>query len=200
MRAFIAPLLTVALPLNLCAVGMVIFFGLHSLHAENALLENVQALTLLLASFLYAGAAAHREQSSRFVAVGLSLLCFSFVVREIDVELLGLPNLLTAMLVGDGRTATLVGAWSLFFLAFAKSSVYLLDLAKQHIASGLALYLLASAGLLIASGLIDRSLIEPTYPRLIEEFLEMNAYGLLLVPACFALRKQWAGRLSGLAD
>ena len=172
-----------AVVINLVVIASVIVSGQHGVHAENALFENIQAVCLVFAALLYAASSLGNRSTERVELVGLALLCFSFSLREIDIELIGLPQFIEQALIGDGRTATLLVLWSGYFAFLLRQAVELSILIKRQFDTGLSRYLLVSAGLLLTGALLDRGLITPDHPRLFEELLEVNAYLLLFIPA-----------------
>jgi len=104
-------------------------------------------------------------------------------LREIDFELIGLPRLIEQLLIGNGRTASLLVLWSGYLAFLLRQPVNLSELIHRQFDSGLSRYLFVSAGLLLTGALIDRGLVTPDHPRLFEELLEVNAYALLVIPA-----------------
>jgi len=104
-------------------------------------------------------------------------------LREIDFELIGLPRLTEQLLIGNGRTASLLVLWSGYLAFLLRQPVNLSELIHRQFDSGLSRYLFVSAGLLLTGALIDRGLFTPDHPRLFEELLEVNAYALLVIPA-----------------
>ncbi len=172
-----------AIVINLVVIASVIASGQHGVHAENGLFENIQAVYLISAALLYAASSLGNRLTERVELAGLALLCFSFSLREIDIELIGLPQFIEQFLTGDGRTATLLVLWSCYFAFLLRQPVELSVLIKRQFDTGLSRYLLMSAGLLLTGALFDRGLITPYHPRLFEELLEVNAYLLLFIPA-----------------
>jgi hypothetical protein len=172
-----------ALVTNLVVIASVIASGKHDIHAENALFENIQAVCLIFAAILYAASSLRNRSTERVEFVGLALLCFSFSLREIDFELIGLPRLIEQLLIGNGRTASLLVLWSGYLAFLLRQPVNLSELIHRQFDSGLSRYLFVSAGLLLTGALIDRGLFTPDHPRLFEELLEVNAYALLVIPA-----------------
>ena len=177
-RAVFAALVT-----NLVVIASVIASGRHDVHAENALFENIQAVCLIFSAILYAASSLRNKSTERVELMGLALLCFSFSLREIDIELIGLPQLIEQLLVGNGRTASLLVLWSGYLAFLFRQPVNLSELIHRQFDSGLSRYLFVSAGLLLTGALIDRGLFTPGHPRLFEEMLEVNAYLLLFIPA-----------------
>ena len=177
----------IAVIANLVVVASVIASGFHGVHAENALFENIQAVCLIFAALLYALSSFGNKSTDRLELIGLALLCFSFSLREIDIELVGLPPLIEQFLVGKGRTATLLVLWSGYLVLLLRQPIGFVDLIKRQFDSGLAAYLLIAACLLVCGAVFDRGILMLNHPRLYEELLEVNAYLLLFIPAAKAI-------------
>ena len=177
----------IAVIANLVVVASVIASGLHGVHAENALFENIQAVCLIFAALLYALSSFGNKSIDRIELIGLALLCFSFSLRELDIELVGLPTLIEQFLVGKGRTATLLVLWSGYLALLFRQPIGLFDLIKRQFDSGLVGYLLIAACLLVCGAVFDRGILMPNHPQLYEELLEVNAYLLLFIPAAKAI-------------
>jgi hypothetical protein len=172
---------------NLAVIASVIASDLHGVHAENALFENIQAVCLISAALLYALSSFGNKSTDRIELMGLALLCFSFSLREIDIELFGLPPLIEQFFVGKGRTATLLVLWGGYLALLLRQPIGFVDLIKRQFDSGLVAYLLIAACLLVCGAVFDRGILMLNHPRLYEELLEVNAYLLLFIPAAKAI-------------
>lgn len=76
----------------------------ESIAAENALMENLQACTLAIAAGLLLFPLVQSESAfGRFASWSLALVLVSMLLREVDVEHLGLPAWLTWWGSGTGR-------------------------------------------------------------------------------------------------
>jgi len=142
---------------------------------------------LISAALLFALSSFGNRSTDRIELIGLALLCFSFSLREIDIELVGLPALIEQFLVGKGRTATLLVLWSGYLALLLRQPIGFVDLIKRQFDSGLAAYLLIAACLLVCGAVFDRGILMLNHPRLYEELLEVNAYLLLFIPAAKAI-------------
>jgi hypothetical protein len=177
----------IAVIANLAVIASVIASDLHGVHAENALFENIQAVCLIFAALLYALSSFGNKSTDRIELMGLALLCFSFSLREIDIELFGLPPLIEQFFVGKGRTATLLVLWGGYLALLLRQPIGFVDLIKRQFDSGLVAYLLIAACLLVCGAVFDRGILMLNHPRLYEELLEVNAYLLLFIPAAKAI-------------
>jgi len=175
--------LAVITALNLLTVYFVIVFEYHHLHDENHLFENLQAILLgcgvLVSSLLLRST----TDLDGFVWAGLGLLCFSFLLRELDVEQLPLPALLQAASTGSGRTALLGSLWLAFGGAFLLRQRDKWQFIRRFAASPVFSCLSLALLLLVGSALMDKELLPFAHPRLLEELFEINAYAFMLWPA-----------------
>ena len=95
--------------LNLTLVYFLIFYGNQGLYGENGLLENIQAILLALGTFLFLAPPQYNAYSS--LRYALALLCFSFLLRELDVEQMDIPVILQALGSGRGKRVLLLLLW-----------------------------------------------------------------------------------------
>ena len=168
MSEFVLKHWTIFLAVNLAFIFTVVTFGHHHLHDENGLLENFQAFLLFSATILYFRLTLLNDQSeeSKRVNMGLSLLCFSFLLREVDIEKLPFMETVGFLFHGIGRTILLVVLWSGFF-----KNVY------DHCD--------ISFLLLVVGTTFDKEFWDIEHGRLYEELAETNAYLILIIPAIF---------------
>lgn len=163
----------------------VVIYEHHHVHAENALLENLQAafLGLGVVTFLLTKARYHFPILNHCLA----LLCFSFMLRELDVERLGLPRLIVLLGSGTGKYLLLGLLWLWVTGRFIRCmqepgfTRTLLASTQWHI-------LLTVLGLLAVSTIMDREWLSLELSRLVEELAETNAYLLMLSSSISRLR------------
>jgi magnesium-transporting ATPase (P-type) len=60
-----------------------------SIYLENGLLENIQVITLFLACVSFIFPVFSQSRSDKLMLMFFSFLCFSFILREVDVEVRG---------------------------------------------------------------------------------------------------------------
>lgn len=76
---------------------------------EHGFVENAQVALLLLAVTVHASRSRKRETVERCLRIGLALFCSSLAVREVDIDRLGDPAIMST--VEAGVRAMLVAAW-----------------------------------------------------------------------------------------
>jgi hypothetical protein len=174
--------LAVITTLNLLTVYLVVVFEVHHLHDENHLFENLQVLLLCL-SVVASSLLLRGGNPDVFVWAGLALLSFSFLLRELDLERLPLPEFLQAAGSGRGRAGLLGGLWltlgTAFLLRQSDKRGFLLWFMQSQVFAWLALALLP----LLGSAAMDKELLPFAHPRLLEELFEINAYAFMAWPA-----------------
>jgi hypothetical protein len=158
-----------------------IVFQYEALYSENALLENAQVLFLAVAAIGYL-VIAPSHQYERLINSAIALLCFSFVLRELDIEHLNLADVLVTLGSGTGRNILLAFLWvSLSAYGFATINNKL-SMARQFISSYAFLALTIAFLLLMVGAVMDRKVIEFSHAVLIEELAETNAYFVIALP------------------
>ncbi|HTD67090.1 MAG TPA: hypothetical protein VK846_11235, partial [Candidatus Limnocylindria bacterium] len=97
----------------LCAgLWIVLHLGGHRIAHENGLMENQQALCLALAALAFLAAA--RRQSARpdkLFCISLTLFCFTFLSRELQIRGERVPDWLESMLRSWRRHILLSVCW-----------------------------------------------------------------------------------------
>jgi len=104
---------------SLWSAHSVLILDNTSIYAENGLLEILQAILLAIGCIVFLVPAALHKRSERLILLFCSLLCYSFVVRELDVERLNVPDAVKFIGSGIGRNTSLA-------LAFGAMLIYAL--------------------------------------------------------------------------
>ena len=151
------------------------------IYAENGLIENIQASPLAVACAVYLATVALEKRSDKLILLFCSLLCYGFVLRELDIEKFDVPRALVFIGSGVGRNMTLAVAVAGICLYAA-----LTDLPRYR--NTVAKFLRSMPGVLLVAGgvfLIIGDLIEKN--KMIanavfaEEMAELLAYVLILL-------------------
>lgn len=180
--------LVVVTALNLLTVYFVVVFEYHHLHDENHLFENLQAILLGL-GVLVSSLLLRSTDRDVFVWAGLALLSFSFLLRELDLERLPLPDLLQAAGSGTGRAVVLGSLWLAWSAGFMLRQRDKWRFIRSWVGSSTGICLALALLLLIGSAVMDKELLPFAHPRLLEELFEINAYAFMVWPA---LRRFWS--------
>ncbi len=100
------------------------FFCETVFHNENGLLENLQVCFLLSSLILYMWSAIYSTKKVKLIFLMLATLCYAFVLREIDVEKLDVPEFFKIIGSGLGRNIT-VSTLFLLILVFVSKNGFL---------------------------------------------------------------------------
>lgn len=92
---------------GLWAAFSVFLEGHSHIYAENGLIENLQAGMLAFACVFYLLTAFFSKRSDKLIILFCALLCYGFVLREVDVERFDVPSWILFVGSGWGRNAIL---------------------------------------------------------------------------------------------
>jgi hypothetical protein len=151
-----------------------------AVYAENGLLENTQACILAITFVIFLVNSAIEKQASRLILLSCSLLCYAFLLRELDVEKFDIPYILQMLGSGAGRNTTI----ALGFFALTSYASRYFAFYRAEIASFLRTRpgsLLLMAAVFLVSGSVFEDLYAITHHEFIEESLELFAYVLILL-------------------
>src|SRR5688572_24415927 len=124
-----AVILGALLGLLIWSAYSVVALNRTDIYAENALLENIQAVLLAGACIVFLGPAAFEKRSDKLILLSCSWLCLAFVLRELDVERLDVPDSLKFIGSGTGRNVLIAGgaliliSYAAFWFSYYKSRI-----------------------------------------------------------------------------
>lgn len=175
---------------NVLGAYLVISLQQESLHAENGLLENVQAMCLGASVFGYVFLRA-ASPGERLIYLTIALLSFSFLLRELDLDRMDVPRVLQTLGSGPGRVVLLLSLW-LALGYYARRSIRFVEdfggsIMRGLFSSHLFPIALVVFFMLIGSAAMDKNLFSLTHSRLFEELFETTAYVLLMAPLMLKL-------------
>ncbi|MDQ3059737.1 MAG: hypothetical protein M3R45_09445 [Pseudomonadota bacterium] len=84
--------------------------GKIELYSENGLLENIQAMVLAAACLAFLRPVIFEKRPDRLILLFCTLVCYAFVLREIDGETLDVPEVFRRLGSGTGRNMTIAAA------------------------------------------------------------------------------------------
>lgn len=177
------PILSIFLSINL----LFLVSGYHypNLLQENNLLENIQALTLTLsmATFLYACF----KDRLRSIAFLCAAICLAFILREIDIENLHVPNLAVVLFSG-------IGKYILMLLLLCPSTLWVLKNYKitfltERVIIPFSQFAVLSIIFFALSWIFDKGVFDTNQNILFEELSELNAYLLIFITALLYNKK-----------
>jgi hypothetical protein len=153
------------------------------LHAENGLIENTQVVLLLIACLAFLAPIAFETRSDKLILLFYSLLCYSFILRELEVQEFDIPEVLIFIGSGIGRNTigavafTAIVAYAFFHFSYYKKA------AIEFLASRSGILVLLGGGFLfLGDGMENqKALIHHEY---FEEIFELCGYVFILLAAC----------------
>lgn len=178
-----------SLALAAFAVVAVIWSGVRlwfmsdiTVYEENGVLENMQALILVLCAGLFACKAPSSPGRLMLVPLFLCWLSVSFVFREVDVEDLAVPQWLIALGSGKGRNTLLaVTLFPMLVIAWRSRSWYW-ALIRRFFRTQAGKTLLLAAAMTFIGRLFEEARMLVHYAWF-EEAAETIAYGLMAAAA-----------------
>lgn len=161
-------------------ISVIIWYELHHLHDENSLLENLQVVILLAGLLPYLAFRTVTPDVAVFNQA-FALLCFSFLLREVDVEHLDVPVLVKTLGSGTGKVMLLALLWGGFLSVVIRKGHITNSVVRAFLDSDEFKILLLAVLLLAVSAIMDRQIFAVQFSRLYEEMAEVNAYLLMLL-------------------
>ena len=155
-----------------------------SFHSEGAALENTQVIFLIISAvgFLFLLPFKHPYKT---IHLAIALLCFSFILRELDLEHMDVFQIIKILGNGQGRILLLASLWaSLSFYSYNAVENKVCAL-KGFCFSPLFSVLLFAFLMLMAGAVLDKKIIEISQPMFFEELAEVNAYMLISLPVIY---------------
>jgi len=160
-----------------------------SIYAENGLLENIQVFTLISSCLVFLLPVLHQKREDKLVLLFFSFLCFSFILREIDVEHFDIPIFLKTVGSGIGRNIMLaVGFIAMTTYALLNFTYYKI-LARVFLVSIEGL-LIIMAGILLYIGDYFEHYKLIQHHVFLEEIFELSGYVLILLAALILSKKK----------
>ena len=111
----------------------VYFLNQVFIHAENGWLENIQVVTLLIACVTFIFPVFSQKREDKLMLIFFSFLCFSFVLREVDVEEFDVPSIVILLGHGIGRNIMLTVGFVAMSVYAALNYQYYKKLAKNFL-------------------------------------------------------------------
>ncbi len=172
---------------SLWSLYSVFLFDNTSLYQENGLLENIQAL-LLFATFLtFLIPALYQKRNDKLILIFFALLSFNFILREVDVDELDIPNILILLGSGIGRKVLLaIGFISIIFYALLKAKYYT-NLSINLLKSSTGILLFLSAVFLFMGGFFEEAKFQ--HHTYFEELSELTGYVLFFLASLILIDK-----------
>lgn len=160
----------------------VFILNITSIYAENGLLENIQIILLAISCIVFLIPIAIEKKPEKLILLFCSLLCYSFILRELDVEILDVNNTIKFVCSGVGRYTTLSVAFIALFSYAAFRFSYYTNASVSFIRSKSGILLMSGGLFLIVGDLFEKrsTIIHHVYW---EELFELCGYCFILLSA-----------------
>lgn len=147
---------------------------------EHGIVETVQAFFIFISMIMYAlSFFSNKEAGDKIVALLLSLLSLSFLLREVDVEKLDICFFFILAGSGIGRNIFLSLLWFIIFLYILKFREVFWNSMKKLLSSSEGQVLMFSALMLIFGELMDKNIFSINSLKIqvfYEELFELVGY------------------------
>ena len=180
--------LLMLLALSLVLSYLAVCRGVDMIYEENNWMENTQVVILLISCLTFALAASVLRSRDRALALFLSVLCFIFSFREVDVDELQVAGWLIFLLADEGRAVFFVVAL-IPLVGLLRNFRHFREHLGLYLRSSIGIYLLKAAFLLIVlSGAFEKNIFGSSFHVFAEELSEFLAYGLLFLTSLDLVR------------
>ncbi len=156
----------------------VLKLGNVSIIDENNLVENLQVICYSFSAVILLIHALKLSNLHRWLNLFFGVTCLSFVLRELDVEELDVPDLFIFIGSGKGRNIMFVLAFTALFFVFLRNYRYVLASLKKLTRSPVVQICLLGCFLLMLGAVGDENDM-----KLLEEVSEMNGAILIALSA-----------------
>jgi hypothetical protein len=180
--------------LNTCLIYFFLTQQSDVFHSENAALENAQVVFLMISTLGFLFIMPFRD-TEKPIHIAISLLCFSFILRELNVS-----SLIKLLGSGQGRVLLLASLWALLAFYGCRAVKNKTHYLKTFFSSPLFSVLLTAFLMLIASALLDKKIFNIGQSRFFEELAETNAYILVSLPVILQVSDWVSDKANGLSS
>ena len=158
------------------------------LYKENGLIENMQVAALVIGCIVFFMPVVWPIGRDKLLHLFFSFLCYSFILRELDIERFDVPEIVKFIGSGVGRDVSYaIGFLSLMAYALWHFSYYKARF-KDYARSASFFLFLASGVVLFLGGSFEDFKSVPHHVY-IEEIVELAGFSLLVVSALFLYKQ-----------
>ncbi len=162
----------------------VIFYD-AKIYEENDIIENTQAALLIFSCIFYLFNSLEDKSSKRYISLSLSLLCYIFLLREVNVKRLDVPEILKFFGSGWGRNISyLVGITYILFAIYKRGFLNFKNTLIVFLKSPQSKLLFYAGGLLILGDIFEKN-SHLSFHMFFEEISEFFGYVLILISAIY---------------
>ena len=159
---------------------------------ENGIVETAQAILIVFAMLVFAyHAFIIKAREAKLVSLGLSLLCLTFLLRELNVETFDIPSFLILIGSGLGRNLFLVSLWVILLILAFKNRNFEKNDVVTFLNSTQGQLLMFSALMLVLGSLMDKNVFSLQYSttNFYEELLELLGYVYLFLASILRIKR-----------
>lgn len=167
----------------------VILWSAHSVYVlgnvavydENGPLENLQAVLLAISCIVFLAPVVMQKESEKLTLIFCSLLCYSFAVRELDVERFNVPEVVKFIGSGIGRNISLVVGFTILVMYAGFKFSYYKKIGILFLRSRPGILLMAGGLLLVIGDVFEKRHF--LHHAFFEELFELLGYVSILLSA-----------------
>ena len=152
------------------------------IYSENGLLENIQVFVLFIACFAFILPIIFQNRTDKLILLFFGLLCYSFILREIDVEDLNIPNILKLIGSGAGRNIILATGFIAMLVYFIFNITHYKNVLRSVLTSRFAT-LIIMGGVGLYTGDVFENMYSIQHHVFLEEISELFGYVFILLSA-----------------
>ena len=175
---------------NLIAAYCVMGLGMVQLHEENGFFENLQVLLLAMTMVTFLVELFFKSRRHHFFPLAGAYLCLVFILRELDVEKLDVPQILILLGSGTGRDILMVILGLALLLFAIKEYKRIRRFFPAVLFETGSLTILAGFILLVVGGYFDKGSEAVPHYQFYEEIIEVSGYYLMFTGALLGLGRQ----------
>jgi hypothetical protein len=155
------------------------------IYDEGGPLEMLQAVVLAICTVLFLVASFRTREQGRLILLFCALLCYGFVVRELEVRLMDVPLLVKTLCSGRGRNISLVIGFSALLIGACARFSYYKRAGIAFVKSRAGTLLMVGGALLWVGDLFEKMHSIPHHAYF-EEISELCGYVFILLSALAA--------------
>lgn len=172
----------------LVAFVRAVFFGDVGVYDENHLLENTQAVTLFIAFLMFLAPTMNSARRDRLLAAFFAMLALGFILAELDVERLNVPEFLILIGSGDGCILLLAtGFLSILVIALFNLRYYI-NLGSCFLRARVGITAMLAGIFLVLGDMFEG--INIAHNILFEKSLELLGYAFFMAAASSLARRE----------
>lgn len=152
------------------------------IYVENGLLENIQAILLIISCIVFLIPIVVEKNAEKLILLFCSLLCYSFILRELEFDELDVNDTIKYIFSGVFRYISITVAFIVLFFYAAFRFSYYIDASVSFIRSKSGI-LLITGGIFFITGDLFEKISSMNHHVYWEELLELCGCCFILLSA-----------------